>query len=93
MEQRMGEILEQVMQVQGGKLEELMQAIAAINLQNQKKKGAMESGEGGSGGNCNEPKSDWGRSTRYKFPRFDGEGFEGWMMESGVFYSSGEGTG
>ena len=93
MDQRMGEILEQVLQPHGGKLEELTQVIAAINLQNQKNKAAVECREGSSGGirnegggNRNEGGNDWGRSTRYEFPKFDEDGFEGWMMRAEYFF-------
>ena len=86
MEQRMSGIMEQVMQVQGGKLEELTQAIVSINLQNLKIKSTMDSGEGSSGGNRSEGRNDWGRSKRYEFPKLDGDGFEGWMMRAEYFF-------
>ncbi|XP_042067267.1 uncharacterized protein LOC121810570 [Salvia splendens] len=41
----------------------------------------MKSGEGSS-----EVRTDWGRSTRYEFPRFDGDGFEGWTMRAEYFF-------
>ena len=31
-------------------------------------------------------KGDWGRSTRYEFPKFGGNGFEGWAMRSKFFF-------
>lgn len=40
----------------------------------------MKMGEGkgeGSGGNLCDVRNDWRRSTRYEFPKFDGDGFEG----------------
>ncbi|XP_042032325.1 uncharacterized protein LOC121779040 [Salvia splendens] len=80
MDQKLSE-RDQVIQEQEIQILELRQAIAAINLQNQKNNAAMDNGEGSSEG-----KSDWGRSTRYEFPKFDGEGFEGWMMRAEYFF-------
>lgn len=41
----------------------------------------MEADES-SGGNWGEI----GRSTRYEFPKFDGNGFEGWAMRAEYFF-------
>ncbi|XP_042032392.1 uncharacterized protein LOC121779117 [Salvia splendens] len=88
MEKKMAELMDQklserdqVIHEQEIQILELRQAIATINLQNQKNNAAMDNGEGSSEG-----KSDWGRSTRYEFPKFDGEGFEGWMMRAEYFF-------
>ncbi|XP_042044219.1 uncharacterized protein LOC121789968 [Salvia splendens] len=81
MEQKLSELRDQVIQEQEIKILELTQSIAAINLQNQKNNAARDKGEG-----SNEGRSDWGRSTRYEFPKFDGEGFEGWMMRAEYFF-------
>ncbi|XP_042017275.1 uncharacterized protein LOC121765260 [Salvia splendens] len=88
MEKKMAELMDQklserdqVIHEQEIQILELRQAIATIKLQNQKNNAAMDNGEGSSEG-----KSDWGRSTRYEFPKFDGEGFEGWMMRAEYFF-------
>ncbi|XP_042065679.1 uncharacterized protein LOC121809207 [Salvia splendens] len=89
MEKKMLEMMEQKMQEMREEhkndIRELMQSMAAINLQNQKNH-EMETGEGSSKGNRYENGSDWGRSTRYEFPKFDGDGFEGWMMRAEYFF-------
>ncbi|KAL1535373.1 hypothetical protein AAHA92_28155 [Salvia divinorum] len=45
-----------------------------------------EPGKSGEGSNRAGGKVDWGRSTRFEFPKFDGEGFEGWVMRSDYFF-------
>lgn len=44
----MGEIRDQMMVVHGGKMEEMMQAIAVINMENQKNKLPLDEGVRGS---------------------------------------------
>ncbi|XP_042054452.1 uncharacterized protein LOC121799175 [Salvia splendens] len=95
MERRMGEMIEQFAKKQEGKiegkLEGIMKAIATISLQNQQYMQNSEVGEGSGkkkeiAVDLNDVREDLGRSTRYEFPKFDGEGFEGWVMRSEFFF-------
>ncbi|XP_042051538.1 uncharacterized protein LOC121796828 [Salvia splendens] len=89
MEKKMMEAMEQKMQEmrEEHKIEmmQLSQSIAALNLQNQRNK-EMETGEGSNRANRYENGTDWGRSKRYEFPKFDGDGYEGWMMQAEYFF-------
>ena len=78
----------------GEKMTQLTDVIAAINLQNQQFKTLWVKGESaagatntnGSGAKSEDESYDWLRSTRYEFPKFDENGFEGWVMRAEYFF-------
>lgn len=84
-ERRLEETLGQVVKRQArteGRIEEILQALTALQLGNPKELPKVETEEGSSGGFQDE----LGRSTRYEFTKFDGDGFEGWVLRAEFFF-------
>lgn len=69
-----------------GQFAEMMQAFTVMSSQFRKLPLKAEEGEGPGGMGKEDPQEEWGRSTRYEFPKFDGDGFEGWLMRAEFFF-------
>lgn len=71
-----------------GRIEEIFQAITAMKLGKQTVIQTGETGEGSNGAHLfpNGFQDELGRSTRYEFPKFGGDGFEGWVMRAEFFF-------